>query len=137
MKKLSILLLSVLLISLLAFNTGCKKKFDITGVWSVNINWSNFAQKNTQSISGQMSSIQSSAAVLGIYTFSGDKTSGTFVDSWGDSGTYTVSDKNVVWVYNTVPYSRYTGISADDNTMTGTMSNDWGSSGNWTATRNQ
>lgn len=138
MKKFAVLLLSILLISLLIFNTGCKKKFNIEGVWTININWVTiYVQKNTQSISGQKSSVQGSAAVIGIYTFTGDKTSGTFVDSWGEMGTYTVNDKNVIWEYNTAPYTRYIGTSADDNTMTGTMSNDWGDSGSWSATRNQ
>ncbi|MEN8153846.1 MAG: hypothetical protein ABFR75_07460 [Acidobacteriota bacterium] len=126
MKKLSILLLSVLLISLLAFNTGCKKAIDVTGTWTMVLNYVN---------SGSTFTITA--------TFSGTKTSGTYTDNWssygvsGGSGTYTVADKNITFNVNwqNGNSGNYSGTLIDKNNMTGNFTESSGSSGTFTGTK--
>jgi len=112
-KKLMILLIATLFITMM-FSTGCKKKFDITGTWTINYNWTNWV------------------SATGTITFTGNKTSGTFTNNASNTGTYTVDGNNVNWVYPSG--TTYTGTSSDDNHMSGTMT---GGSfhGSWTATR--
>jgi len=113
-KKLMILLIATLFITMM-FSTGCKKKFDITGTWTINFTWAS-------GLSG-----------TGTMTFTGDKTSGTFTNNYGGKGTYTVDGNNAKWVYTSG--TTYTGTSSDDDHMSGTMVSYLGSNGTWTCTR--
>ncbi len=112
-KKLTILLVVTLFITMM-FSTGCKKKFDIQGIWTVSYTWSNSGTGTT------------------TITFTGSKTSGTF-SSQKYTGTYTVNDKSVTWRYTSG--TTYTGTSTDDNNMSGTMIGHKGGTGTWTAVR--
>ena len=114
MKKKLMILVVVALFMTMMFSTGCKKKFDITGTWTVNGNWIAWV------------------SFSGTITFSGDKKSGTFIDFGNNTGTYTVDGKNVRWEYPSGTF--YTGTSSDDNVMSGTM-NSTSLTGSWTATR--
>lgn len=117
-KKLMILLIATLFITMI-FSTGCKKKFDINGMWTVNVTWFNPTFDGSYTI-----------------TFTGDKASGTFIANTS-TGTYTVNDKNVSWVFmdSGTMIATYTGTSTDDNTMSGTMFNNSGRNGSWAAVR--
>jgi len=112
-KKLMILLVVTLFITMM-FSTGCKKKFDIQGTWTLSYTWSNSGTGTT------------------TITFTGSKESGTF-SSQKYIGTYTVDGKNVTWTYTSG--TKYTGTSTGDNNMIGTMISYKGGSGTWTAVR--
>ncbi len=128
-KKLMILLIATLFITMM-FSTGCKKKFDITGTWTINYNWGVITNSvNTDSTISSMNG--ASATGTATITFTGDRKTGTFVVQIYN-GTYTVDGNNVKWVYTSG--TTYTGTSSDDNHMSGTMVS--GSYlGSWTATR--
>jgi len=123
-KKLMILLVAALFLTMM-FSTGCKKKFDITGTWTVTLNYTSpWAQTYT-----------------GTITCAGDKETGAVtydIADWGlHIGAYTVNDKNVTL---TVTWSNgnattFTGTSTDDNMISGTMTETAGGGGNWTAVR--
>jgi len=131
MKKKLMILVVVALFMTLMVSTGCKKKFDITGAWTINYNW--FAAANSTSNSDLSSMKGSGAAGTGTIIFTGDKKSGTFsVPAEGYTGTYTVDGKSVRWVY--ASGTTYVGTSTDDNTMSGTMTSSY-LSGTWSATR--
>ncbi|HUU04250.1 MAG TPA: hypothetical protein VMZ49_00095 [Patescibacteria group bacterium] len=90
-----------------------KTKYDITGVWTVSVQWT--------TISGTFDC-----------TFTGDKKSGTTKAST-TSGTYSVSGKNATF---TLGSATYKGIFDSKTTMSGTMSNTTGNSGTFTAVKN-
>ncbi len=113
-KKLMILLIAALFVAMI-FSTGCKKKFDITGTWTVYGDWYTWI------------------TFSGTVTFSGDKTNGTFVDFSNGTGTYTVDGNNVRWEYPSGTF--YIGTSTDDNVMSGTMNSTSGLTGTWNAVR--
>ncbi len=121
-KKLMILLIAALFVAMI-FSTGCKKKFDITGVWSFTFTY------------------DSSHVYSGSVTISGDKASGSAIFSISDwpmtAGTYTVSDKNatlsVTWSNGNT--TTLMGSSTDDNNMNGTLTETSGSTGTWMAFR--
>ncbi len=110
-KKLMILLIAALFVAMV-FSTGCKKKFDITGVWTVNT-----------SILGMTIQTQ--------VTFSGSRDSGVFIDDTDLTGSYTVNGDNVSWEYSLGAV--YTGVVDNDNSMHGTK--DGYITGTWTAVR--
>ncbi len=130
-KKLMILLIATLFVAMI-FTTGCAKKFDITGTWTLTYNW--IAASNVSNTSSTVSAIQGSAAAgSDIIIFSGDKKSGTFsIPADNYTGTYTVDGKSVRWVFT--GGTTYTGTSTDDNTMSGTMTSSY-LNGNWSAIR--
>ena len=125
------ILLVVTLFLTLMFSTGCKKKFDITGTWTLTFNW--FAVSNSAPVSELSSMKGAGAAGVGSITFIGDKKSGTFSTSDGYNGTYTVDGKSVSWLFN-ASVTRYVGTATDDNTMSGTMTSAY-LNGTWSATR--
>ncbi len=123
-KKLMILVVATLFITMM-FSTGCKKKFDINGLWLMTMNYTTpWAQTYS-----------------GTITCTGDKSSGTIsfdIADWGvNIGSYTVDGKNVILSINwpNGNTSTYSGSSIDDNNMSGTISETSGSTGTWTATR--
>ena len=129
-KKLMILLVAVLFVTMM-FSTGCKKKFDITGVWTLNYFWNNEPAVKTDTL--ELSSVQGMmGANSSIITFTGDKKSGTF-QSESNTGTYTVDGKNVRWIFSVG--TTYTGTATDDNNMSGTMISYMGMTGTWICTR--
>ncbi len=129
-KKLMILLITALFVAMI-FSTGCAKKFDITGIWTLNFNW--FSVANSAR-GPELSSMKGAgAAAVETITFIGDKKSGTFSTSDGYNGTYTVDGKSVSWLFN-ASVTRYVGTSTDDNTMSGTMTSEY-LNGTWSAVR--
>lgn len=92
-----------------------KNKYDITGVWNVSFTWSGSSTGHK------------------AFTFSGDKKSGNFAYDGVVKGTYTVSGKNVEWVFPSG--TKYTGTFTDKNTMSGTMIDYNSNTGTWSATR--
>ncbi|MEN8221906.1 MAG: hypothetical protein ABFR36_01495 [Acidobacteriota bacterium] len=130
-KKLMILMVVTLFITMM-FSTGCKKKFDITGTWTLNFNF--LASANTAGSSSKVSSMKGyGAAGSTTIIFTGDIENGTFsIPDEGNTGTYSVDGKNVQWIYTNG--TTYIGTSSDDNTMAGNIISAYGS-GTWTATR--
>ena len=128
--KLMILLIAAVFVAMI-FSTGCAKKFDITGAWTLTYNW--FAVSNTAKTSSDISAVSGAAAAGSVtIVFTGDKKSGTFASSQY-TGTYTVDGNSVRWNYDGY-VTTYTGTSTDDNTMSGTMIGPNGG-GNWSAVR--
>ena len=126
------ILVVIALFMTMMFSTGCKKKFDITGAWTMNFNW--FAVANSTSTSELSSMEGSGAAGSGTIIFTGDKKSGTFsMPADGFTGTYAVDGKSVSWVFTSG--TTYIGTSTDDKMMSGTMISSGGSNGTWSATR--
>lgn len=70
-------------IAAVLFLVVLKTKYDIVGTWDFNF-----------------SSASPAHTWVWTLTFSGDKKSGTFVDNFSDTGTYSVSDKDVTIDYN-------------------------------------
>lgn len=66
-------------------------------------------------------------------TFSGSKTSGTFADTEGDSGTYTVADKTVSFKYNEYDVT-FNGQFTDKDHMSGSLVAS-GITGTWNGSR--
>lgn len=91
-----------------------KDTYDITGNWGITI------------------TIEGVPIVLN-YTFSGSKTSGTFIDEEGDSGTYTVDGKSVSFTYDLYAI-QFTGEFSDKDHMGGTVTG-IGVSWPWTGSR--
>ncbi|MCK5223110.1 MAG: hypothetical protein KAR14_16100 [Candidatus Aminicenantes bacterium] len=126
-----ILLIAAVFVAMI-FSTGCAKKFDITGTWTLTYNW--FAVSNTAKTSSTLSAMQGAAAAgSDIIIFTGDKKSGTFlIPADNFAGTYSVDGDNVRWVFDSG--TTYVGTSTDDNTMSGTMSSSY-MDGTWSAIR--
>ena len=130
-KKLMILLIATLFLTMM-FSTGCKKKFDITGTWTIIYDW--HVATNSVSTDSTISSMNGAAAAgTATVTFTGDRKTGTFTTSSGYTGTYNVTGNDVNWVYTSG--TTYTGTSSDDNHMSGTMVSYKGFKGTWTCTR--
>ena len=129
--KLMILLIAAVFVAMI-FSTGCAKKFDITGTWTLTYNW--IAASNVSNTSSTVSAMQGSAAAgSDIIIFTGDKKSGTFsIPADNYTGTYTVDGDSVRWVFTSG--TSYIGTSTDDNTMSGTMTSSY-LSGTWSAIR--
>jgi len=119
MKK--VFILTIVIISLVLLSSGCKKKFDITGNWTLSVNWGTGFKAGV------------------VVTFSGDKSSGVilFPTAAGLSGTYRVSDINVDFIIKEgLADIIFTGTSTDDDNMSGTMHESGKTTtGNWIATR--
>jgi len=118
-KKFPILLVvgAAAVITILAVLLLKKKKsdeYDIRGSWGLNISFlgDNFS--------------------TGI-TYSGSISSGTFVDSDGDRGTYSVTGRTVSFSYNAVAIN-FTGSFSTKDAMNGQVELE-GFTGSWTATR--
>ncbi len=132
MKRLFYVLLSVALISMIFTTTSCKKTYDIRGVWTLSFQW-NVTSPAKLMINGKVSSEKLYANTCQI-TFSGNETSGTFKDSYDDTGTWSVDGDKVTWIYTNA--TTYSGTIEDDNHMSGTMSYKSGLyTGTWSATR--
>ncbi len=77
MKKKLMILVVVALFMTLMFSTGCKKKFDIEGTWTLNFSW--FTAENSVKSNSTISAMKGSgASATDIIIFTGDKKSGTF-----------------------------------------------------------
>ena len=125
MKKKLMILVVVALFMTMMFSTGCKKKFDINGVWIITLNyvtpWSD--------------------TYSGTIVCTGSKTSGSVtytIATWDIAiGTYSVNGKNVTlsvtWLNSNT--STFSGTSTDDNAISGNISETGGATGNWSATR--
>lgn len=92
-----------------------KTKYDIVGVWTVSVNWTN-------------------PTITGSYTttFTGDKKSGT-CSAIANSGTYTVSGSDATW---NLGMATYVGKFDSKTAISGTMSNTEGNHGTFTASKN-
>ncbi len=123
-KKLMILLIAALFVALI-FSTGCKKKFDITGTWTITLSY----------VTPWPTTLQ------GTLTAVGDKSSGTAtidISGWDPGvGTYTVSDTSVTITVNWTGGNSTTcsGTAPSDNSMNGNITETYGATGTWTATR--
>lgn len=105
---------------------GKKKDYNIVGTWALTDQWP--SGNYTTNI-----------------TFSGSKTSGTFVDSDGNTGTYSVAEKSVQFIYEKnadgLVFTKweYTGNFTDENNMSGTfvvtLSGGYDHTGSWSATK--
>jgi tetratricopeptide (TPR) repeat protein len=91
-----------------------KDEYDIRGAWTLNVQ------------------LAGSTFIFGM-TFTGSKTSGTFTDEDGDTGTYTVSDRNVSFSYDDYDIS-FTGSFSTKDNMGGSVVVS-GVTGTWNATR--
>jgi len=124
MKKKLFILLMVGIFLTFGLSTGCKKGKDIRGQWNVTLNYP-----------GQTFNITA--------TFTGDKTSGTYMDNWsnynaaGGTGSYTVSSDtikfNVTWSNGNS--AQYTGTIISSTQMSGTFTETGGATGSWTMTK--
>ncbi|MCK4765188.1 MAG: hypothetical protein KAW12_23515 [Candidatus Aminicenantes bacterium] len=115
-KKFPVLLLvgGIAVVAILVLLLSKKDKYDITGTWTM-----------TGSFQG--------TPFLDTFTFTGSKTSGSFVDSVGDGGTYTVNDKDVSFRYSNYDIV-FNGTFNGANSMSGSIAA-YGLSGNWSASR--
>jgi hypothetical protein len=91
----------VVAVAAVLFLVVLKTSYDITGTWDFNFNSASPALTWTWNL-----------------VFSGDKKSGTFVDA-GDTGTYTVDDKNVSIQYDDWEI-RLTGVFDSKDKISGT-----------------
>jgi tetratricopeptide (TPR) repeat protein len=91
-----------------------KDEYDIRGAWTLNVQ-----------LAGE-------TFIFGM-NFSGSKTNGTFVDEDGDTGVYTVNDRNVSFSYDDFNISFTGSFSTNDNMAGAVVVNSV--SGSWTATR--
>ncbi len=107
-------LVVVAVVAILLLKKKKKDEYDIRGDWRVNLQ------------------LLGETFVLGI-NFRGSRTSGTFLDLDGDTGTYTVSDRNVSFSYDDYDIS-FTGSFSDNNNMNGSVVV-VGVTGSWRATR--
>ena len=120
-KSLSVFLMSICFISFVFFS-ACKEEeedvYDIRGEWILNfyVVAANIQPPGTATI-----------------TFTGSLTSGTFVDSAGGAGTYTVNDMAVEWTYPSGTV--YSGNFDSTTTMSGTWQMPEGYTGPWDATK--
>jgi hypothetical protein len=98
-----------------------KTTYDIVGSWNVSYTF-------TAGYSGSGS---------GIFVFSGTKASGSLVDPYGYSGTYTVDGKKVSWTISGYdPGFTWTGQFSSKDAMSGSLALPAeGVTGTWTATR--
>jgi len=122
MKKLSLLLLFLVCIALI-FMPACKtaeeEVFNIVGLWSLTLTYSDME------------------VFITTITFSGSVTAGTAVDGWGGIGTYTVTGTtvnfNIAWSNGNS--SNYIGSAPTNNSMNGTFNEASGWTGTWICTR--
>lgn len=87
-----------------------KSSFKVLGKWSLEI------------------TVGSQNAVPNQITFSGDETSGTFIDKNGHTGVWELEGSKIIWKYTGVPnlINVFIGeIGADGKTMSGTNSGVW------------
>jgi hypothetical protein len=91
-----------------------KDEYDIRGRWTLNVQ-----------IAGE-------TFIFGM-TFSGSKTNGTFTDEDGDTGVYTVNDRNVSFSYDDFNISFTGSFSTNDNMAGSVVVNSV--TGSWTAAR--
>jgi len=123
-KKLTVLMVIAIFV-IFGLMSGCKKKFNILGLWNVTLT---YVTPWTASYSGTI-------------TFTGDKGAGTSIwdiSNWGvHTGTFTVSGSTVSFrvTWSNGNTSTLSGSKTDDNNMNGTISETSGGTGNWTATR--
>ena len=118
MKKVYLLLVSVLLVSLL-FTPGCTKSFDITGFW----NFVYFGLPATATFTGTEESGTVRIEITGV---------------GGGTHNYTVNDLSVtiIGVWDAGASINATGVANEDhNQMSGTFTQNNGYSGAWSATR--
>ncbi len=108
----------IVVVAVLAMLLLKKKKkedeYDIRGDWTVNFN-----------VAGN--------AGFFYMTFSGSKTSGSFVDNEGDTGTYSVNGSAVNFGYNNYNIS-FSGNFGSQGSMSGSLQVE-GTNGSWNATR--
>jgi len=134
MKKIYFVLSVVVVLSLLFTTTACKKTYDIRGTWSITYNWG----ANNVKVAGVLDKAEEGKVYgTGTITFSGNKTSGTFIDSYGDAGKWTVDGDKIEFTYDGYN-TTYTGTLKDENNMSGTMTevyNGVNYNGTWSATR--
>lgn len=129
MKKILVLLFSLILVFSLMFNSGCNTVIDITGTWNV-----------TYHIVG--------IPIVGLLTFNGSKTAGTVSTIFaGEIGTYEVSGDDVIFTaqivdsYNDALLISASGKIKDKNNMDGNFTYHYSLlpnitlSGTWAATR--
>jgi len=128
MKKILIILVSILVVAGLLFNTGCKKKakFDITGTWIFTITLADESFDET-------------------YTFAGGKRSGDVYWEGQSLGTYLVTgefiDFTLEYFYADETYvvEAYSGSFDTENQMSGGMtiniSDVASANGTWIASR--
>ena len=132
MKKLFYVLLGVVLISMIFTTTSCKKHYDIRGTWTVSFEW-NVSSPAKVMANSKVSSEKLYSNTCTI-TFSGDETTGTFIDCFDDTGTWSVDGDEVSWHYTYYP-TTYSGTISDDSHMSGTIIYNSVNSGTWSATR--
>ena len=118
-KKFPILLVvgGLVVVAVVAILLAKKKKkdeYDIRGDWTLNVQF------------------LGETIIFGL-TFRGSKTNGTFTDLDGDTGTYTVSDRNVSFSYDDYDIS-FTGSFSNQDNMGGSVLVS-GVTGSWSATR--
>jgi len=130
--KTSLIITIFLSISLI---TGCTSKnydFDIRGTWDITLIWGDNAP--TINYTSTLSGLKRSGPIKTTISFFGDaKGSGNWTDGFGQSGTYSVSDKTVSWTYPS--YQTYSGTSTDKDHMNGSMIEMESASGTWKASR--
>lgn len=116
MRKIFMLSLMTCLVLSLVTITSCKK-FDITGTWTMTQN-GQVGQKLAELRGASLDGKKGWTDIFNI-TFTGTVESGTFLDDFGDTGTYTVDGDNVSFIYPLFDW-RFTGTASDDNTVSGT-----------------
>ncbi len=104
----------VAVVAILLLKKKKKDEYDIRGAWTLNVQY------------------EGDTYIFGM-TFTGSKTSGTFTDDEGDTGTYTVSDRNVSFSYDYYDIS-FTGSFSTKDNMGGSVVVR-GVTGTWNATR--
>ncbi len=137
MKRLNfvLLILSLILMSLTIISSKCLSRhvYDVFGMWTLNyddddITWAKLVTNN------KLSSKKLSATSCWI-SFSGDETSGTFIDEYGHTGTWSQHSNDVTWTYDCCKIT-FSGTLEDDNHMSGEwVDEDHGKKGTWSATR--
>ena len=93
----------VIAVAAVLFLVVLKTSYDITGQWSFS-----FVATNT------------TKNWIWTMTFNGDKKSGTFIDYWSDTGTYTVDGKNVHFQFDDFNITG-TGTFGSKDAMSGTV----------------
>jgi hypothetical protein len=90
--------------------------FDIRGQWHLTLDWSGFPSESWN------------------LTFSGGLTSGSYMDEYGHTGTYTVDGSNVNIDYTSSYSMRLVGTFSSQTEMSGDITEAVGS-GTWSATK--
>ena len=109
-----LIVVGVAAVAAVLFLVVLKTKYDITGAWTITWQYSGYSQLSN------------------TITFTGDKKTGTF-QIGSSSGTYTVDNKKVQWVYSGGT-TTYTGDFTDKTNMSGTMLSS-GTPGTWSAVK--